>query len=336
MKRADNSRTGAAGTNDATGLPEKFVHRLSEYVPQSHLDAVLASYRRPRSIAFRINPLLAPSNTLEDLTSRGFRPQSVDWLPEAWLLPSEVRDAFLADASVRDGHVYVQNASSMIPVWALDPQPGEKVLDLAAAPGSKTIQIAGRMQGEGELAAVEIVRKRFFRMKALLKKYGAPHVRTFHQDGTRVFRYRPEYFDRVLLDAPCSTEGRFVAGDDSTTRYWSERKINEMAYRQRQLAESAVRCLRPGGVLVYATCTTAPEENESTIDWLLDRFGSALSVEALEIPDEARTPTITSWLGHTFAEAVSKAARILPGQTFESFFVCKLRKNQPSPPEADW
>lgn len=246
----------------------------------------------------------------------------------------------MRDVATTSGLIYVQNPSSMVPVAVLDPQPGEKVLDLAAAPGSKTLQIAGRMGATGlrtagltgAITAIDISRKRFFRMQALLHRHGAGFVHTLLADGRRFFHNHADSFDRVLLDAPCSTEGRFVAGDAKTTRYWSERKIHEMAYRQRQLAESAIRCLCPGGTLVYSTCTTAPEENEAVIDWLLGRFEGEIDIAPVDgpltIPDSLRSPPVRSWKDQSFRPEVEHTLRIKPDDTFEAFFVAKVVKRQ--------
>ena len=307
-------------------LPYRFLERLATILPPERYSAAVSSFSRPRRTAFRLNRLLGASDVVAELAARGLEPAPIEGFEDAWTIPDEQRRRLVDDPAVQDGRIYLQNASSMIPVRVLDPQPGERVMDLAAAPGSKTLQIAGRMLGRGELVAVEVVRKRFFRMRALLERQGATFVRTCLQDGTRVWRYRPGYFDRILLDAPCSTEGRFVTGDPATTRYWSERKIDEMARRQRRLAESAVRCLRSGGVLVYSTCTTAPEENEAVIDWLLSRFPGKLEVEAVDVPLVSRSPAMTGWKGRKFAPDVGKSLRIAPNDTYEAFFVCRIRK----------
>ena len=311
---------------EAGGLPRRFLERLAAVMPPDHLAPVVASFSVPRATGFRINPLRAGERVFDELTARGFMIRRIDWLPEANVIAHAQRADLLRDEAALTGQIYVQNPSSMIPVSILDPQAGEKVLDLAAAPGSKTIQIAGRMRARGELAAVEIVRKRFFRLRALLTRHGAEFVQTFLEDGRRFSRHHPEYFDRVLLDAPCSTEGRFVAGDPKTTRYWSERKIHEMAHRQKQLAESAVRCLRPGGTLVYSTCTTAPEENEGVIDWLLERFDGEITVEPVDIPDSVPLPPIRTWKGKTYRPEVAQTIRVAPDETFEAFFVAKVVK----------
>ncbi len=151
-------------------------------------------------------------------------------------------------------------------------------------------------------------------------------MRAFHQDGTRVWRYRPEHFDRVLLDAPCSTEGRFSTDAPETVAYWSPRKIKEMAHKQRRLFYAAVQCLRPGGVLVYSTCTFAPEENEAVLDKTLRRFGEALRLEPIDLDLENTQPPLTGWRSKAFRHDLSPARRILPTPTMEGFFVAKLRK----------
>ena len=254
----------------------------------------------------------------------GIFPEPVLWFEDAFWTAE--RDRLLESREYRENRIYVQNLSSMIPPIVLGPQPGEKVLDLTAAPGSKTHQMACMMEGRGELAAVEIVPSRFFKMKAILNEHGASSVRTFKQDGERVWRYRPEYFDCVLLDAPCSTEGRFHTTDPESFRYWSRRKINEMERKQRRLLFSAINCVRPQGVLVYSTCTYAPEENEAMVDWVMEKFRDAVEVEPIELPLENALPPLGEWEGSTFSDEVAGAIRVLPNERMEGFFVCKFRK----------
>ncbi len=230
--------------------------------------------------------------------------------------------------------MYVQNLASMVPPLALAPEPGERILDLAAAPGSKTLQMAALMGNTGEIAAVEVVRDRFFRLHANAKAAGATSVRTFLQDGTRVDRYRPEHFDRVLLDAPCSTEGRFRADDAETTRYWSERKVREMQHKQERLLVSAVGALREGGVLVYSTCSLAPEENEAVLDRVLTHFEGALEAEPLPVAVPEFMPALDAWEGTAFTHALPEARRLLPDGTFEAFFVARFRKVASTAPDA--
>ena len=308
-------------------LPSEFIERLRRIVQESALDRVLNSFTQPPAVGFRINTLRADRRSvLDSLDRESLRPRPVPWFDQAFWLSHEDRPALLASEAYREAQIYVQNLSSMIPPLVLAPLPGERVLDLAAAPGSKTLQIAGLMRDDGEIAAVEIVRPRFFKLRDNLKRNGADHVRTFLQNGERVWRYRPEYFDRVLLDAPCSSEGRFDASDSESYRFWSSRKIREMSRKQRRLLYSAVRSLRSGGRLVYSTCAFAPEENEGAIAHVIEKFDGILEVERIDLNLDNRVAPLRSWSGQTFPEAVQNAMRILPDEKMEAFFVCSLRK----------
>lgn len=288
---------------------------------------MVSAFSAPPATGFRVNTLLAsPDAVLHELKALGLTLHPVSWKADAFWVAPEDRAALLASDAFAAQRIYVQNLSSMVPPVVLGAQPGERVLDLAAAPGSKTLQLACQMNGTGELAAVEVVKSRFFKLRANLEAQGAAHVRTFLQDGTRVWRYRPAHFDRVLLDAPCSTEGRFHLGDPATYAYWSPRKIKEMAHKQRQLLASAVQCLRPGGVLVYSTCTFAPEENEAVLDKTLKKFGDAIHLEPLGLDLPEMTPPLEAWNDRPFAHDLAHARRLLPTPTMEAFFIAKIRK----------
>lgn len=308
-------------------LPEAFVARLCEIFPEETCRTIVDSYERPSVTAFRINTLLAQTQpVLDELTVLGLHVHAVPWYAEAFWVEHDQREKLLASRPYQLHHIYVQGLSSMVPPLVLDPRPGERVLDLTAAPGSKTLQIAYLMGGLGEIAAVEYVRSRFFRLRDNLSAQGAGFVRTFLKNGEHVWRNRPEYFDRVLLDAPCSSEGRFDLNDPESLAYWSPKKIKEMAGKQRRLLFSAVQSLRPGGVLVYSTCTFAPEENEVLIDSMLQKFGDALRVvpTGLDLPNLCEP--LTEWKRKTLRPDLRHARRILPDGIMEGFFVCKIEK----------
>ncbi len=328
----------APGDVSPGALPPHFLDRLARIVPPARFDAVLATFEAPPDrVGFRVNPLRGTrAAVLDALATTGLDVAPVAWYADAFTVPHAQRAALLATDAARIGAVYLQNLASMVPPLALAPEAGERILDLAAAPGSKTLQLAA-LAGQGtpgeptEIAAVEIVRERFFRLRANLASGGAAWVRTYLQDGTKAARYRPDHFDRVLLDAPCSTEGRFRADDPETTRYWSERKVREMQHRQRRLAEAAAGALRVGGVMVYATCSLAPEENETIIDGLLTRFEGALELEPIPVagPLDGGPPfaaALGGWDGEAFAHDLSHTRRILPDGTHEAFFVARIRK----------
>jgi 16S rRNA C967 or C1407 C5-methylase (RsmB/RsmF family) len=141
----------------------------------------------------------------------------------------------------------------------------------------------------GSIVAIEAVRDRFFKLRAVLALQGAANVRSYCMDGRR-FQARDGLFDKVLVDAPCSAEGRFNRFTPKSFGYWSSRKIKEMAKKQKGLLLNASRCVRSGGILVYATCTFAPEENEAVIDWFLRKSNGSFQLESFDMPGVPRYP----------------------------------------------
>lgn len=206
-------------------LPPIFVERLQAILPPDRLHDCLQSFTLVRPTSFRVNTLKTSEAALiARLGAQGFTLRPVGWRPATYSVPADQRRALTESGAFADGEIYIQDLSSMLAPMVLDPQPGERVLDLAAAPGGKTLQIAAMMENRGELAAVESVKSRFFRLQANLRRGGACMVKTYLKDGRSVGAKVPERFDRVLLDAPCSSEARFTAGDPASWSHWSLKK----------------------------------------------------------------------------------------------------------------
>ena len=158
----------------------------------------------------------------------------------------------------------------MAPVTLLDPQPGERVCDLCAAPGGKTTQIAGRMAGEGFLLCNEINPKRAKILSRNIERMGVANALVTNEHPQRLADRYPGYFDRVLIDAPCSGEGMFRKEEAAVTD-WSVETVQMCARRQAEILDSGAALVRPGGRLVYSTCTFAPEEDEQAVAACLER-----------------------------------------------------------------
>ncbi|MCX7673048.1 MAG: RsmB/NOP family class I SAM-dependent RNA methyltransferase [Thiobacillaceae bacterium] len=325
-------------------LPEPlapFGERLEALAAALGLDAqaredLWASLDRPPPLALWANPLRAdPVETLQALERAGFRlRRPATHLPAkgehrlmrlAATLPAQERARLTHHPLVGQGRVYVQGLSSQWAVWALDPKPGEAVLDLAAAPGSKTALMAAAMADTGLIAAVEPVRARFFKLKANLERCGVTCARLYLADGRAVGAKTPARFERVLLDAPCSSETRIRLADPDTWRHWRLRKVYEVAHKQQALIASAWQALRPGGVLLYSTCSYAPEENEAVVAGLLERHPEAEILPIAPRPP-AGVPGLTAWAGRSFPADLRQTMRILPQPPFTGFYLALLRK----------
>jgi 16S rRNA (cytosine1407-C5)-methyltransferase len=310
-------------------LPATFLARLRDIIPAHDLDNVLKSLSIQTKIGVRVNTLRADVNTVfSRLLDQGIQIEPLEWYGAGMTVPLGQRDLLLASEEYVRNEIYLQNTSSMLAAWLLAPQPSDEVLDLAAAPGSKTLMLASMMGDVGRIAAVERSKPRFFKLKANIDRHQSGCVRCYLADGRTLWRKVPERFDRVLLDAPCSSESRFRPNDPHSYAHWSLRKIEEMARLQKQLAYSAIHCLKPGGVLLYSTCTFAPEEGEATVDWILNTFSDAIEIECLESLPVTVMPGLMRWGNTTFEPAVGRSVRVLPDGCADAFFICRLRKTR--------
>jgi len=308
-------------------LPAEFLALLGALVPAELRPEVDASYCAVKAPVFRINTLLADApSVLAELAGAGLIPEVITGFPDTYRLPAAQRETLTYSMPASDGRIYIQGLSSMAAILALDPQPGEEILDLAAAPGGKTSLIAARMANQGRLAAVEAVKPRYFRLKANLQRLGVTNTQCYLKDGAIVGKLTPERFDRVLLDAPCSSEAQFTRLDAASWAHWSPRKVKEMARKQGKLLRSAIAALKPGGVLAYCTCALSPEENEVIVSEALAHHPE-MSVETIALPPQVPAlPGLSTWKGKALDERVQAARRILPGADSDAFFICRLRK----------
>ncbi len=308
-------------------LPPLFVERLNEIVAPEQRGPVVSSFGVERPAAFRINPLRGNAGAaLDELKQVGLTPEPVGWCEHAYTVPREQREALTHASAVGDGRVYVQGLSSLLAALALRPRAGERVLDLAAAPGGKTLHMAALMNNEGRIAAVESARPRYYKLKANVEAACATCVDCYCADGRYVGRKQREAFDAVLVDAPCSGEARFGPREPGAWRYWSEKKIKRNASMQKALLRSAIDATRVGGRIVYATCTLGPEENEGVIDHTLRRVGESVAVEPIELPIDNVQPGLSGWRGKAYDALVAHTRRVLPDGRMTAFYLAKLVK----------
>ena len=285
-------------------LPEAFLQRMEAQLG-SEYPAFLESLERPRAVALRFNPMKGKRPMLP------FVGAPVPWEPEGFYYDPETRPGLHVYHEA--GVYYLQEASAMAPVALLDPKPGERVCDLCAAPGGKTTQIAGRMLGQGFLVCNEINPKRAKILSRNIERMGVANALVTNEHPETLASRFPGFFDRVLVDAPCSGEGMFRKEEAAVTD-WSQETVQMCARRQREILDSAARLVRPGGRLVYSTCTFAPEEDEETVAAFLEAH-----------PEFTPEPVEAPW----FVPGENASYRMWPHKLLgEGHFAAVLRKTQ--------
>lgn len=308
-------------------LPVKFLELVDEIIPAQLKEQVLLSYCQKRPTTFRTNTLkIATSDLITKLDQSGIQFEVVSWLPDAFILFSPYKE-FTETDIYQNGLVYVQSLSSMIPPLVLDPKFDNKICDLTAAPGSKTSQIAALMKNSGEILANDLSRVRLYKLEHNLKLLGVKNTKISHTPGQLLWQKYPEYFDKTLIDTPCSLEGTFCTLDPKSFSTWSSNKVKQLSQMQKFLLRSAVSLTKVGGEIVYSTCTLSPQENEEVIDWLLKK--EAGRVELLPINLKIDNPImlgLKAWGHKTFSQDLEKTLRILPSNLMEGFFLAKFKK----------
>ncbi|MBF0478067.1 MAG: RsmB/NOP family class I SAM-dependent RNA methyltransferase [Candidatus Omnitrophica bacterium] len=307
-------------------LPPKFLERLKLILPAEHYVNVLNTLAGPRSYWIRVNTLKSNvSDVAQILKTADIKYQTVPYFPSALLIVKSENNSMIIDNLIAQGILYPQNISSMLPAIILNPQPEENILDTCAAPGSKTSQMSAMMNNQGTIRAIDAVPKRLFKLRSVMQLLGVTNVTSTCCDFRR-FVSTGQMFDKILVDAPCSSEGRFSAHDTDSYAYWSERKIKEMVQKQRGILLSASRLLSQNGILIYSTCTFAPDENEGVIDWFLRKTKLPFEVVPVSLPNEVPTyPAITQWSKKPYAEETAKCLRVLPDGSYEGFFMAVLK-----------
>ena len=277
-------------------LPQQFQTRMRALLG-SEYDQFLAAYDRPRNVGLRLNPL----KTREFPALTEFSLQSVPWAAYGYTYDPAARPGLHPWHEA--GLYYLQEPSAMAPAGLLDVRPGMRVLDLCAAPGGKTTQLAAALDGAGLLVCNEINPKRARILARNIERLAVGNALVLNEHPKKLESRFEGFFDRILVDAPCSGEGMFRKEEAAVTD-WSEETVAMCAGRQLEILRSAARMLRPGGRLVYSTCTFAPAENEGVISRFLSEFVE-FSVARTEAP--WFSPGRPDWveepadgIGHTF------------------------------------
>ncbi len=303
-------------------LPIDFIENIYELYDPLKVDQILQGMMNPRNTTIRVNTI---KYNIQDLMryfkEKNIKFERVLWYSDALIIKNATEKELQKLEIYEKGYIYLQSLSSMVPTLVLNPKKGEKVLDLTAAPGSKTTQMAALMENEGYILANELDKIRSERLQYNVKSQGAEIVEVINGRGEKIGNSYTEYFDKVLLDTPCSGEGRFWLGKPMTYKDWSLKKVNQLAKIQKKLFESAYKATKRNGIMVYSTCTINKEENEYILDWAINNFDIKLLEINLNIKEAIKGDNTG------LNSSIDKAIKILPSQNMEGFFVAKIKKN---------
>lgn len=323
MKKNDNTEN--IESEYRVFLPHKFKERMQQLL-QDEYQNFLTSYEKERLYGLRFNPLKAANKSKDFFISlMPFELDPVPWTDEGFYYRQSAQPG--KHALHEAGAYYIQEPSAMAVVEVLAPKPGERVLDLCAAPGGKSTHIAGKMMGEGLLVSNEIIPGRAKILSQNIERMGISNAVVCNETPERLAEFFPSYFDRILVDAPCSGEGMFRK-DETAINEWSPANVKMCADRQKMILRQAASMLKPGGILVYSTCTFSVEENEEMISSFLKEH-EEFFIEKTELEGffgSRKRAQIEAWIENP-APDIEHTIRLWPHKIDgEGHFIAKIKK----------
>ena len=299
-------------------LPQEFLTRMQDMLGDE-FDAFLTSYDAPRTAGLRVNTKKCRTEDFPPLVPGTWK--KIPWIPNGYFVPDGMRMG--QSPLYAAGVFYLQEPSAMTPASRLPIEPGERVLDLCAAPGGKATELNARLKGTGLLVANDISNARAKALLRNLELFGSENVLVTNETPAGLADVFPGFFDKILVDAPCSGEGMFRK-DEAVIGTWTPERPDFFAELQREITANAVKMLRPGGLMMYSTCTFAPQEDEGTVSFILENFPE---MELIEMESyEGFSKGNPAWGNGD--PAIEKTVRIWPHKmNGEGHFLALFRKN---------
>ena len=295
-------------------VPEFLYNMLVNQYGEDITNKIINGYTR-KKVTLRVNNLKSNiDNVKKELENNEIEYEQTDLYENAIIIKKDREDKIKEMDLFKNGEIYLQSLSSMIPPLVVNPKAKENILDMAAAPGGKTTQMAALSQNEAMITACEKNKIRADRLKYNLEKQGSKRVNVMLEDSRNLSDFFS--FDKILLDAPCSGSGTICLDDERTYKNFSEELIIRSAKTQEQLLTKALKILKKGGEMVYSTCSILEKENEDILNKVLNKF----KAEIIPIEDEwvKNIPTLPTKIKGTLC--------VCPTELYEGFFVAKIRK----------
>lgn len=296
-------------------LPEFLENRLKEQYGEENFKQIMKGYSSDRKTTFRVNTLKSETSAMQaELESLGIEYGKTAWSEEAFILKNAREKEIQELDMYKNGEIYLQSLSSMLPPIILNPKPNTDILDMAAAPGGKTTQMAALTQNKAHITACEINSVRAERLKYNIEKQGASSVYVMVSDSRNMDEFFS--FDNILLDAPCSGSGTLQIKDSNLEKKFTMKLIEKSTKTQLALLRKAMKMLKSGQEMIYSTCSILACENEDVVSQVLrENNAEIVPIELNGMEDLPRLPV-----------KIEGTLCICPDELYEGFFVAKMRK----------
>ena len=296
-------------------LPDFLPEKLKKQYGEKLAEQIIEGYGTKRFLTLRVNTLKSNSIKIEQyFNEAGIEYETVSWSKEAYILKNISEKEIEKLDIYENGEIYLQSLSSMLPPIILKPKEGEDILDMTAAPGGKTTQIAALTSNKAHITACEMNPIRAERLKYNIEKQGASCAYVMQCDSRNINDLFS--FDRILLDAPCSGSGTIDINDQNIKNQFTEKLVNKCISAQTNLLKKAIKILKPGCEMIYSTCSVLEEENEEIINKALKEKN--IEIVPIEIENGSKIPILPSKINGTLC--------VCPNEYFEGFFIAKIRK----------
>lgn len=298
-----------------TKIPEFLKEKLEKQYGEELTKSIVEGYERARKVTLRVNTIKSNIKKIEEeLQSQQIEYETVQWSKEALIIKNK-REKEIEELEIyKNGEIYLQSLSSMLPPIVLEPKEGTDILDMAAAPGGKTTQIAALVNNKASITACELNNIRAQRLKYNIEKQGATCVYVMQTDARKINDFFS--FDQILLDAPCSGSGTLNVNDENLNKIFTEKLVQKSVKSQKELLKKAFKILKHGKEMVYSTCSILQEENEDILNTLNKKEYEIIPIEFDEIGQLSMLPT-----------KIEGTLCVMPNDLYEGFFIAKIRKN---------
>lgn len=297
-------------------VPKFLIEMLNQQYGEEITSKILEGYSQKRMVTFRVNTLKTSIEKVEEvLKNNNIEFKKVSWSDVAYIVKNVREDALKELEIYKNGEIYLQSLSSMLPPIVLEPKENTDILDMCAAPGGKTTELASLTNNKANITACELNKIRIEKLKYNIEKQGATSVYIMQEDSRRINDFFS--FDNILLDAPCSGSGTLNVEDVNLEKTFTEKLIEKSQKAQLELLNKAVKILKQGQEMVYSTCSILNVENEEIVSKILKN--NKVEIVPIEFEGKEELPLLPTKIEGTLC--------VMPTELYEGFFIAKIRKS---------